>query len=55
MSSEEKIGDANNGETSSVSEEESVDELSLLKKELEKPKGKPTPRKKRYRKQPTRK
>tara|TARA_R100001510_G_C7651990_1_gene209787 strand:- start:2319 stop:2537 length:219 start_codon:yes stop_codon:yes gene_type:complete len=27
----------------------------LLKKELEKPKGKPTPRKKRYRKQPTRK
>ena len=27
----------------------------LLKKELEKPKGKPTPRKKRYRRQPVRK
>ncbi len=27
----------------------------LLKEELEKPKGKPTPRKKRYRKQPVRK
>ncbi len=27
----------------------------LLKKELQKPKGKPTPRRKRYRKQPTRK
>ena len=27
----------------------------LLKVELEKPRGKPTPRKKRYRKQPTRK
>ena len=35
MSSEEKTGDANNGDKSSVSEEESVDELSLLKKELE--------------------
>ena len=27
----------------------------LLREELEKPQGKPTPRKKRYRKQPTRK
>ena len=27
----------------------------LLKEELQKPQGKPTPRKKRYRKQPTRK
>ena len=27
----------------------------LLKEELEKPKGKPTPRKKRYRRQPVRK
>ena len=30
-------------------------EIRLLKEELEKPKGKPTPRKKRYRKQPVRK
>ena len=35
MSSEEKTGDANSGDKSSVSEEEPVDELSLLKKELE--------------------
>ena len=28
---------------------------NLLKEELEKPQGKPTPRRKRYRKQPTRK
>ena len=28
---------------------------NLLKEELKKPKGKPTPRRKRYRKQPTRK
>ena len=35
MSSEEKTEDANNGDESPVSEEESVDELSLLKKELE--------------------
>ena len=35
MSSEEKTGDANNGDKSSVSEEEPVDELYLLKKELE--------------------
>ena len=30
-------------------------ENDILKEKLEKPKGKPTPRKKRYRKQPTRK
>ena len=30
-------------------------ENDILKEELEKSKGKPTPRKKRYRKQPTRK
>ena len=35
MSSEEKTEDANNGDKSPVPEEESVDELSLLKKELE--------------------
>ena len=35
MSSEEKMEDANNGDKVSVSDEDSVDELSLLKKELE--------------------
>ena len=30
-------------------------ENDILREKLEKPKGKPTPRKKRYRKQPTRK
>ena len=35
MTSEEIIEDANNGDNSSVSDENSVDELSLLKKELE--------------------
>ena len=35
MTSEELIEDANNGDNGSVSDDDSVDELSLLKKELE--------------------